>query len=71
MSDKVSVTFITGWAGYNGGEVAGFDEKTAAELVKDKAAVYTKNVKEPKVDKMATPDSTKPARKKSAKKKSK
>lgn len=37
-TDKRAVKFLQAWRGYSAGEIAGFDEKVAVQLVKSKVA---------------------------------
>ncbi len=37
-TDKRAVKFVQAWRGYSAGEIAGFDEKVAVQLVKSKVA---------------------------------
>jgi hypothetical protein len=37
-TDKRAVKFVQAWRGYSAGEIAGFDEKVAEQLVKGKVA---------------------------------
>lgn len=64
MAGKVPVQFVRKWPGgvWNAGEVAGFDQATAAKLIKDKYAMpFEKRVG--MVTKEAEPEETPEAKK--------